>query len=409
MKILHTSDWHLGDALYNIERTKEHEAFLQQLKEIVSGQKPDVLVISGDVFDSPQPSLAAQRLYNRMMIEIAQSNPETMIVVTAGNHDSASKMELNSELWDKALGVKVISKIMKSTEAPFDWERHIVEITGKGYVVAVPYASGDLYPEVDGDDGTEPVTKFHQRLLDMVSERNTENLPVVMMDHIAVANCDAAGHDLSRERLIFEDLSLLGQGYDYLALGHIHKPQTLAHDKTRTSRARYCGSPVPVSFDEDYDHSVTVVSIEKHGQVPRIDTIPVRNVMPLYNLPKKAGNLEDVLAAIDAIPAGARGYARVNIKVDSILPMEEKLEIESRMSGHTGVRLCTFNLSRDISSTAKGLKTYTPEELKRSVDPVRIARDYYAATHNGEEMGDTLISILEGIVREVEDKNGQEE
>lgn len=408
MKILHTSDWHLGDALYNIERTKEHEVFLQQLKEIMLKRKPDAVVVSGDIFDSSQPSLAAQRLYNRMMIEIAQSNPDTLIVVTAGNHDSASKMELNSELWDKALGVKVISKVVKQTDEPYDWDKHIVEVPGKGYIIAVPYASGDSYPAIDGKEGTEHITRFHQTLLDKVEERNTGKLPVVMMDHLAIASCDASGHDLSKGRLIFEEQSLLGEGYDYLALGHIHKPQTLAHGKEQTSRARYCGSPIPVSFDEDYDHSVTLVSIDAHGQVPKIEPIPIRNVMPIYNLPKKAGDLVDVLAAIDALPAGAEGYARVNIKVDNILPMEDRLAIESRMSSHPGVRLCTINLSRAMSSAATGLKTYTPDELKQSVDPIQIAKDYYEATHNGEAMSGTLISILEKIVKEVENESENE-
>jgi exonuclease SbcD len=81
-----------------------------------------------------------------------------------------------------------------------------------------------------------------------------------------------------------------------------------------------------VSFDEDYEHSVSVVTIGKHGDKPDITTVPVENVMPIWNLPKKAGTLDEAKAAIAAIPAGEKGYARVNIKTKDILPMEQKVE-----------------------------------------------------------------------------------
>ena len=80
MKLIHTSDWHLGHILYNLDRNAEHEAFLKQLCELVQTEKPDALLVSGDIFDSAQPSIPAQRLYNRMMIEIARTNPDTIFI-----------------------------------------------------------------------------------------------------------------------------------------------------------------------------------------------------------------------------------------------------------------------------------------------------------------------------------------
>ena len=400
MKIIHTSDWHLGHILYNLDRNAEHEAFLKQLCELVSSEKPDALLVSGDIFDSAQPSIPAQRLYNRMMIEIARKNPDTTIVVTAGNHDGASRQELFSELWDEAFNVKFIGKIRYKDDGTVDLDKFIVEIPGKGFIVAVPYIYGENYPESTREN-LVPIQDFHQRLLDRVAGLNCEGLPVIMMDHIAVASCDIAGHDTAKARLVFEDLDLLGQGWDYLALGHIHKPQTL-----QNTAARYSGSPIPISFDEDYEHSVSVVTISKHGDEPEIKTVPVKNVMPIWNLPKKDGDLEEVKAAIAALPAGEKGYARVNIKVKDILPMDQKIEIETLMKEHEGIRLCTINIVREGASTPKELKTYTPDELKQSVDAVAIAKEYYAASHSGEELSEELVKILESIVKEVE--NNQE-
>lgn len=396
MKVIHTSDWHLGHILYNLDRNAEHKAFLEQLCKLVCSEKPDALLVSGDIFDSAQPSIPAQRLYNRMMIEIARKNPETTIVVTAGNHDGASRQELFSELWDEAFNVKFVGKIGYKEDGSVDLNKFIVEIPGKGFIIAVPYIYGENYPE-SIDDNRVPIQDFHQRLLDRVAKLNGEGLPVIMMDHLAVATCDIAGHDTAKARLVFEDLELLGQGWDYLALGHIHKPQTL-----KDTAARYCGSPIPVSFDEDYEHSVSIVTIEKHGDNPDIATVPVENILPIWNLPKKAGTIDEVKAAIAAIPTGAKGYARVNINAKDILPMEQKIEIEALMKEHEGIRLCNINVIREVDSAPKELKTYTPDELKQSVDAVMIAKEYYSASHNGEELPEELVKILESIVNEVE-------
>ena len=398
MKVIHTSDWHLGHILYNLDRNAEHEAFLRQLCGLVHTEKPDALLVSGDIFDSAQPTIPAQRLFNRMMIEIARNNPGTTIVATAGNHDGASRQELFSELWDEAFNVKFIGKIGYKEDGTVDLDKFIVEIPGKGFIIAVPYIYGESYPESTDEDRV-PIQDFHQRLLDRVAALNGEGLPVIMMDHLAVASCDIAGHDTTKARLVFEDLELLGQGWDYLALGHIHKPQTL-----KGTAARYCGSPIPVSFDEDYEHSVSIVTIGKHGEEPEIATVPVENVMPIWNLPKKAGTIDEVKAAIAAIPPGAKGYARVNIKVKDILPMEQKIEIEALMKEHGGVKLCGINVVREGGSVPKELKTYTPDELKQSVDAILIAKEYYSASHDGEELPEELVKILESIVREVEDK-----
>ena len=107
MKIIHTSDWHLGQSFYGMERTEEHLAFLSQLCDTVKVERPDALIISGDIYDSVAPSLTAQRLYNKMMLELHGTLPEMKIVVTAGNHDSSSRLELHSDLWD-AFDVKIV-------------------------------------------------------------------------------------------------------------------------------------------------------------------------------------------------------------------------------------------------------------------------------------------------------------
>ena len=116
MKILHTSDWHLGHALYNYDRSEEQICFLNQLTGIVQEEQPDVMVVSGDIYHYSTPSAATQKMYTDGLLRIHQACPSMTIVVTAGNHDSSSKLEIDSNLWDH-FRVKVIGHIERCGSA----------------------------------------------------------------------------------------------------------------------------------------------------------------------------------------------------------------------------------------------------------------------------------------------------
>ena len=169
MKILHTSDWHLGHTLYNYDRAEEQQAMLEQMVSIVEEQEPDVFLLCGDVYHTPQPSAAVQTMLSDGLVRIHEANPQMTIVMTAGNHDSGTKHEIFQTPW-KALKVYAIGQLEKE-----DLDEHIIEVSGKGWIVAVPYANERNIPE-----------GFFQQLLDRVAEKNTENLPVVMTAHKTV-------------------------------------------------------------------------------------------------------------------------------------------------------------------------------------------------------------------------------
>ena len=110
MKIIHTSDWHLGHILYEHDRTAEHAAFLSQLRDIVAEEKPDALLVSGDIYDRTNPSTSVQKMYYRALLDIHSACPDMAIIVTAGNHDSKAMLELGRELWQMA-GVTVVGQV----------------------------------------------------------------------------------------------------------------------------------------------------------------------------------------------------------------------------------------------------------------------------------------------------------
>ncbi|MCC8039021.1 MAG: exonuclease subunit SbcD [Bacteroidales bacterium] len=260
MKIIHTSDWHLGQNFYNYDRDEEHQFFFAQLYELVGQEHPDALVVSGDIFNTWAPNVQAQKLFVEAVIGLHDHSPETVIVITSGNHDSGSRLEAMRKLWHR-VGVHVVGGYRRDSDDELDPKQFIVNVGGKGWVVAVPFFHPSNFPVVVPDSDTENRQQlFFESLIGSIAD---DGKPVVMMAHLAVDGSNFRGHE---EGLVggqfTTQLSKLGEGYDYLALGHIHMPQKISE------RAYYSGSPIPLSFTEDYDHYVNVVEIARRGEKP---------------------------------------------------------------------------------------------------------------------------------------------
>ena len=370
MKILHTSDWHLGHVLYGYDRTNEQQAMLEQMVEIVKEEKPDVFLLCGDVYHTSQPSAAVQTMLTEGMVSIHNAHPQMKIVMTAGNHDSGTKHEIFRTPW-RALGVYAVGQLEK--ENP---DEHIIEVPGKGYVIAVPYANERNIP-----DG------FFQQLLDRVAERNTEGLPVVLTAHTTVKGCDFTGHDHATEYSVggidsFE-LEQMGEGYDYLALGHIHHEQFVHSGK---HNVRYCGTPLAVSFDETFPHSVSMVEIGKHDEKPVVERIEIENPRPLVTLPTEgAASWEEAKSLLEKFPDDIPAYIRLNVEIDDFLPVEANAEAASLVKSKQ-CRFCYINAKRKKAGQSEA-KVLTVQEFQ-SENPVEIAKRYaeYSGINFDEEL-----------------------
>lgn len=362
MKILHTSDWHLGHTLYNYDRTEEQEAMLRQITDIVSREKPDAFLLCGDVYHTPQPSAAVQTMFNNAIVNIHKACPEMTIVVTAGNHDSPTKHEIFSTPW-KAFGVYAIGNVSKDSP-----RRHIIEIPGNGYIVAMPYAYERNIPE-----------GFFQQLLDETAAINRENLPVVMTAHLTLRGCDCTGHDNATDYTVGGidtlDMEQMGEGYDYLALGHIHRPQFI---HTGRHNVRYSGTPLAVSFDESYPHSVSIVEIGRHGSRPEVRTIEISNPHPLVTLPREGyAAWEEAKGQLAAFPSDIPAYIRLNVAVGDYLPAEANMEAAA-LAEDKQCRFCCINAKRKETVRAEA-KALTVQEFQAEA-PIDIARRFAADT-----------------------------
>jgi len=374
-KFIHTSDWHLGQNFYGYDRSEEQADFLRQLVDIVRQHQPDALLVSGDIFHTAAPSSAAVTLYVNAMLDIHNACPKMAIVVIAGNHDSASRLQCDSRLWELA-GVRVLGGIARDSEGLADLDRHIIHVKDKGIVAAVPFAYPASFPLVNdehvGSDQRQPV--YFQSLLDHVNAQNPAQLPVVLMAHLAVNGSDFTGHEVGMMECV--EVGVLGNGYDYAALGHIHRPQDVSE------RARYCGTPLAVSFDEQCEHSVSIVEIDAHGSMPRVTTERIENIKPLRTIP--AGPPVDFEAALEQLQVlvpDERAYVRLNVLVDRYLPNGAQ-ERAALAVADKQCRFCEIKKTA-IVEASHAVRQMTMEEFNHK-HPIEVAQQFYLEKYQRE-------------------------
>ena len=406
MRIIHTSDWHLGQNFYGYDRAREHRAMVDQLKELILEQKPDLLVIAGDIYDAASPGANVQKQFCGYILELKQVAPHMPVVCISGNHDSSSRHEIFQQPWE-ALNVYMIGKVDMN-----DLRNNIIKIGNtKGYVVAVPYTNerfldADFYKRLE--EAVKEVTAADNRNeegvgagvgagvdagVDAGADAGVDagagagvdvrmDLPVIYVGHAAIQGCNFAGHSNLNDRYIggIECTSIeeLGDGYDYIALGHIHKAQTFGQ-----GRARYCGSPLPVGFDEvrpDYIHGFSVVEILP-GEVPYIENIPVETPNPLVNIPAEGyAPWKEVMDELKRFPADLPAYIRLNVllKDNEMLPYDKEAQIKGALEGKQG-KYALINPARELSEmdSQKGdqMRSLSMEELQR-VEPATILKEY---------------------------------
>lgn len=350
---------------------------LAQMVDIVRSEMPDLFLLCGDVYDTAQPSAAVQTMFTDALVDIRNANPQMTIVIIAGNHDSGTKHEIFRTPW-RALDVHTIGTLDRESI-----EEHIIEIPGKGYIMAIPYTYERNIPE-----------GFFQTLLDVVGERNSGGLPVIMAAHTTVKGCDFTGHSHKTEYCVggidSADWEQMGEGYDYLALGHIHREQFVHSGR---HNVRYSGTPVPVSFDENYPHSVSIVEIERHGDTPKVRRVEIENPRPLVTLPIEGMTTwEGAKRLLQNFPSDIPAYIRLNVEFDDFLPVEANSEAVALTEGKA-CRFCYINSKRKTPREHDS-RVLTVQEFQNEA-PIDIARRY------ADDIGMTFEGELEELFVEV--------
>lgn len=277
MKIICTSDWHLGNLFHGNDRLPEHRHFMAWLLSVIKEEQPDALLISGDIFDNGNPSAASQAAYYEFLADATQTCQQMNIIIIAGNHDSANRLEAPRALLSRHK-VEIRGTIHRSWHNDenggfwqIDYDDMMIPIEGKDgmkvTVLAVPYLRSDVVQNASYSKGVNAILRE-------LTTRAREKYPdsrLVMMAHMYASGADIAKNDASEKLIIGGQEEVCIEGWtdhpDFLTCGHIHKRQHIWN----TNWARYSGSVLPMSFAEkDYQHGVDMVTFESDSSNPNV-------------------------------------------------------------------------------------------------------------------------------------------
>lgn len=385
MKIIHTADWHIGQNFYNYDRSEEHKYFFNQLNNIIDKELPDALLICGDIYHTSIPSNASTKLYTQALVELHNSHPSMRIYVIAGNHDSYTQLEATKEVWNLA-NTRISGIINYDKEKRPVIEDLIDYIPGKGYVAMVPYRymqDINIFKEIE----------------DKVKQMNTAGEPLFIMGHLAVKNSNFTGHDINNIGGIdCEDTQSFGNYFSYIALGHIHYPQTLLDDG---KMIRYSGSALHINFDENYPHTISVVTSNSINKIKEIREIKIEQKEKMYTIPAEPAPFDQVKKILEDFNPEKSGYLRLNILVKDYLPNSCQNEIFNILSTKENLKYCLTKTTRqDVLEKEMSLKQFNTEEIK-NISPLELAKISYEEKNN-TPMDDEMIELLKSIINETD-------
>lgn len=416
IRILHTADWHLGQTFFGYDRTEEHEVFLNWLAEEIRQKEIDALIIAGDVFDVSNPSAASQSMYYQFIYRVTAENPYLQIVIVAGNHDSAARLEAPLPLL-QAMRTEVRGVVRKLEGGEIDYDHLTVELKNrKGEVellcMAVPFLRQGDYPAVqtEGNPYAEGVRELYAQLLQRLWKRRTENQAILAIGHLQATGSEIAEKDYS-ERTVIGGLECVSpeafsEQIAYTALGHIHKAQRVSGREN----VRYAGSPIPMSFAEKhYHHGVVMVTFDG-GCAVDIERLECPKLIPLVSVPNgEPVSPETILEALKELPETevVAPYLEVKVLLEEPEPMLRQ-EIEEALADKnyrlarivSTYRTETGNTTKENENWKRGLQEMSPLQIAQSAFekiyqvemPVELTglfeEAYLAATRKEEEEGE---------------------
>ena len=417
MKIIATSDWHLGNLFHGNDRLNEHKHFLSWLLERIEEQEPDALLVAGDVFDNGNPSAASQGAYYEFLADATQKCPEMTVVITAGNHDSASRLEAPRALLTRhhvEIRGNVHREWVTTEEEGGHWvvnyEDLMIPVKGKDgsevIILAVPFLRSDIVLNSSYSAG---VNQFLSALTDLARAK-FPGKPLLMMAHLYATGATIAEADAS-EKIIIGGQEQVDMGDwtahpDYLICGHIHKRQEI------NGWARYTGSVLPMSFVEcGYRHGVDLITIGNNGQKPDVQFLEYIPQHKLRMLPENdeeltPKQLEKLIGKklddrIDGKLDENFVYLSLKVKMDKVNNDDIK-RIEALVEKKNAV-LCKIQKiipGIDISTIAGGDKLQSIDDILNR-DPLDTLKEAFAIEHN-REMSEHQQQMLKDILASTE-------
>lgn len=390
IRILHTADWHLGQTFFGYDRTQEHEHFLDWLAGVLTKNKIDVLIVAGDVFDVSNPSAASQRMFYRFIHRVTTENPRLQLVVVAGNHDSAARLESPLPLLQEMR--TEIKGIVRKQNGKIDYEHLLVELKNaagevEALCLAVPFLRQGDYPvvETEGNPYAEGVKELYARLLKYALKKRTDGQALVAVGHLLATGSEIAEKDHS-ERIIIGGLESVSpesfpEQIVYTALGHIHKAQRVSGREN----IRYAGSPLPMSFAEKhYHHGVVKVTLDE-GWAVEIEKLEYTPLVRLLSIPATEAaapdEVLDELRGLELPEDEPMPYLEVKVKLSEPEPMLRQ-QVEEILEGKP------VRLARIVSFYRQAAEGSVEEEVLtaglQEMNPLQIVKATFENSYQAD-------------------------
>jgi exonuclease SbcD len=402
IRILHTADWHLGQTFFGYDRTQEHEHFLDWLAGVLTKNKIDVLIVAGDVFDVSNPSAASQRMFYRFIHRVTTENPRLQLVVVAGNHDSAARLESPLPLLQEMR--TEIKGIVRKQNGKIDYEHLLVELKNaagevEALCLAVPFLRQGDYPvvETEGNPYAEGVKELYARLLKYALKKRTDGQALVAVGHLLATGSEIAEKDHS-ERIIIGGLESVSpesfpEQIVYTALGHIHKAQRVSGREN----IRYAGSPLPMSFAEKhYHHGVVKVTLDE-GWAVEIEKLEYTPLVRLLSIPATEAaapdEVLDELRGLELPEDEPMPYLEVKVKLSEPEPMLRQI-LEGK----------PVRLARIVSFYRQAAEGSVEEEVLtaglQEMNPLQIVKATFENSYQ-TEMPEELVNLFQEACRTI--------
>lgn len=394
MILLHTADWHIGQTFFEYDRKAEHLHFLAWLKAQVQTLCVDVLLIAGDVFDSPNPSAESQKMYYWFLREITAANPSLQIIIIAGNHDSAARLEATNPLLED-MNITVRGVIKHNEDGEIDFHHLVIPLNKGGFCLAVPYLRQGDYPH--SNTYAQGVRAMYEAVYQCVKEKQQ---PIIAMGHLQATGSEISDGDRS-ERTIIGGLECVSpdsfaKEIAYTALGHLHRGQRVSGREN----VRYAGSPLPMSFAEK-NNKQGVTLIEIIDNTTKIERIEFDSPIKLLSIPTEPLPLNQVLHQIAKLDDGEVSSTSPYLEIKVLITEPEpslRHQIDQALKAKS-VRLARIAAVTPKRETADKVITY--EELQ-TINPMDMASDIFKRKYGGQAMPDAMKCLLQSVIQEVE-------
>lgn len=396
MRLLHTSDWHLGHTLKEVTREYEHTAFLTWLLEQIRLEAPDVMVITGDVFDSATPPASAERMWFELLAAARRARPDMDIVAIAGNHDSPARLGAAAAVL-RELGVFVVGSLPRDAGGELDFDRLLIPVAGgRGLVAAVPF----LRP-VDVGEILDPLAQIYAQVVTEAERRRRPEQALVVLGHLYATGAEPS--HLSERRISIggmesASLRMFPPEIDYVALGHMHRAQRVGRDSIR-----YAGAPIALALDEGgYAHQIAIVEFTA-GRLAGVRSLRVPQTIEIVRIPVRgAATLDEALDAIAALPArrGGEDFTRPYLDLMIVLDRPEprlRTMIEQALEGKRA-RLVQLRIEHSGDGAALGDRVAVRRLAE--LDPREVFTQLWARDH-AEPASPAVVAAFERLLADV--------